>query len=395
MTVVSNISNYRYDIFISPPNILCGKDVGSTHQFIRAIANAAQASPDEMNKLVTNVLKEGDSSLYKRSVRARWAFKRLQALVRGWLTRKQYCTMTKTDNSDEDIPIDSIEQVTSGSIDVERSEDEFAAKAKAQSEFDDFLKSYNDMLSHKDKVEDELKSTEEILKREKDKLVRVLNIGIKHKNQQRLSLPASSLSIMRPPYSAPSDQISRCAYDYGDKKEAYHLPRFDEAFVERITNLSITQNEVKKKIKRIEERERALKQRMSRSKQKELELKHHEQRVSDLAEKIRRQKLQLKEQKSKLAAPPSPGSTSRPCSLCREKEMQLRKIKNEVKHRMKLLSKREAEVIGRARALKKREVKISQVQNDKASSEPTKGSTNETLHEPKSVREACQPPVKD
>jgi hypothetical protein len=137
-----------------------------------------------------------------------------------------------------------------------------------------------------------------------------------------------------------------------------------------VTNLSLAEREAKKKAKRIEKREHVLKQRLIRSKQKESELKLQEQRISDLADKIRRQQLQLKDQKlqfeqSKLVVPSSPtDSTSRPCSLCTEKEMLLRDVKDKVKRRMKLLNKREAEVIGRAQELRRREIKLLQLQND-------------------------------
>jgi hypothetical protein len=158
-----------------------------------------------------------------------------------------------------------------------------------------------------------------------------LNIGSKHKKQSREHSNVVSLPPICPPRSAPNIDFDRDARNWSTNQTMRQLPRVDEAFVERITNLSLSEREAKKKTRRIEEREHLLKQKMMASKEKESELKLQEQRISDLADKIRRQQLALKEQKmqfeqSKLTAPPSPpeSSTSRPCSLCTEKEMQLR-----------------------------------------------------------------------
>lgn len=389
---MSQTSQVRYDVYVVPSSILCGQDVLSTHQFLRALVALIRVSPDEMSIAVARVLDEGDASWYKRAVCTRTVFKRFQAVVRGWLVRRHCASRTKADASDLSIELtESVHNIMTSDIDEENENhkdnsivnEELEASKKAQSMSADLLDSYNDMLSRKSKAEDELKATEQKLKREKGKLARVLNLGSKHKTLPRDS-SAFSLPPIRPPYSAPSnnDRSAR------NRRSIRHLSRVDEAFVEKITNLSLAERDAKKKAKRIEERENILKQRMIRSKQKESELKLQEQRISDLADKIRRQQLQLKEQKlqfeqSKFTAPPSPpDSSSRPCSLCSEKEMHLRDVKEKIKRRMRLLAQREAQVIGRAQELRKREMKLVQLQSEIANAQQSDSSTEDRETQP-------------
>lgn len=86
-------------------------------------------------------------------------------------------------------------------------------------------------------------------------------------------------------------------------------------------------------------------------------------------------------EQSKLTAPPSPpaSSTSRPCSLCTEKEMQLRQVKDKVKHRMRLLTQREAEVIGRAQDLRRREIALLRLRDEIANASQCSVSTSEQV----------------
>jgi hypothetical protein len=356
-----------------------------------------------MDKAVSDVMEGDDASLYKRAVRTRVAIKRFQAIVRGWSVRRQHTSRIKY-ACDESIEItDSVQNVMMNSIDEESDNDEtddsseVEANRKAQSMAVDLVDSYNDMLSRKSRVENELKVTQDRLELEKGKLARVLNIGSKHKKQSRERSSLVSLPPIRPPHSAPTMDGDRKARGLSANQTIRQLPRVDEAFVERITNLSLSEREAKKKTKRIEEREHLLKQKMMRSNQKESELKLQEERISDLADKIRRLQLALKEQKmqfeqSKLTAPPSPTeSTSRPCSLCTEKEMQLRKLKDKVKHRMRLLTQRETEVIGRAQELRRREIALLRLRDEIADA----SQSSESSHEPPIRSKPLRPVVAD
>lgn len=397
IAVVSKLSQHRWDIYILPINILSGQQVLSTHQFIIALATTCiQASIEDMNQAVASVLEEGDASLYKRAVRTRASFKRFQAMIRGWRVRKQYGSQACTDLDDTSMgslqAADEASQDNNGKSTLSEAEE---ARAKAQAAADELLATYNDTLCQKTQAEDELKATQEKIRFESGRLKRILNLGSKHKKQQHQPLPPL-LPRIRPPYSAPSNDTRRNTCG----QTVCHLPRVDEAFVDRITNLSITERDSKRKAKRIEEREHVLKQRLIRSKQKESELKLQEERITDLADKIRRQQLQLKEQKlqfeqSKLTAPPSPpDSTSRPCALCTEKEKHLRGVKDKVKRRMKLLSQRETEVISRAHELRRREIKLLRVRDEILDSSGI-NSNDESSHEPiPSIKNGSKPITK-
>lgn len=388
IAVVSKLSRYRWDIYISPINILSGQEVLSTHQFIIALATTCiQATTGNVNQAVARVLDEGDASLYKIAVRTRASFKRFQAMFRGWRVRKQYGSLESLKAADE------ASQDNNGKSTLSEAEE---ARAKAQAAADELLATYNDTLCHKTQAEDELKATQEKIRFESGRLKRILNLGSKHKKEQHQPLPPLLLPRIRPPYSAPSNDTRRNTCG----QSVCHLPRVDETFVDRITNLSITERDSKRKAKRIEEREHVLKQRLIRSKQKESELKLQEERITDLADKIRRQQLQLKEQKlqfeqSKLIAPPSPpDSTSRPCALCTEKEKHLRGVKDKVKRRMKLLSQRESEVISRAHELRRREIELLRVRDEILDSSGI-NSNDESFHEPiPSIKNGSKPITK-
>jgi hypothetical protein len=343
-------------VFISPSNILSGQDVLSTHQFLRALAASTTAAcHEDMTKAVATALSEGDTSNYKRAVRIRAGFKRLQAVFRGTQVRKHY-KLTESMHADTEMTVSP------------GPSDEPEPKSKSSSTNDAVMESYQEILSRKSQVQDELKLAEEKLKLEREKLARILNIGSTHKKKvsHTKAISTEQLKRLRPPYSAPSNNVDRNS----NIITVNSLPPVDEAFVDRITNLSLVESNMKKKVKRIEEREQLLKKRTIKTKHKEDELKLQEERVSDISDKMRRQQLHLKEQKlqferSKLVDPPSPpSSTSRPCSLCTEKEMHLRDVKDKVKRRIRLLKEREVQVIERAHELRRREIKLQKLQNE-------------------------------
>ena len=77
LVLVSQISGRRrFDVLISPSNILCGRDVNNTHEFLRALATIIISSSstvggtnvDAVSKAVQHVLEVGDTTLYKRGV---------------------------------------------------------------------------------------------------------------------------------------------------------------------------------------------------------------------------------------------------------------------------------------------------------------------------------------
>lgn len=365
-----------------------------THEFIRAIVTSILAREEDMAKAVANVMQEGDVILYKRGVRTRNSLKQLQAVFRGRRVRKQVHNARRWTASDlaaneqstqceGDTCVDTIEvahlnddlditreqqtglddRATNGNSNADRTEATINTESKEDDREHALMESYQEILERKERLEDEINEAEDRLQIESSRLAKILNLGKRHKAAGvQFSTSSSSLPMIcpRPPFSAPSTG-RKCNNAINDRSK--ELPPIDEAFADKVTNLSTVQSNLKKKEKRIEDREIILKQRLAKSKHKEAELKLQEQRINDLAGKIRRQQLQLKEQKlqferSKVINPPSPPSSSRPCTMCTDKELQLREAKDKIRQRMRILSEREAEVVGRAQELRRREIKL-------------------------------------
>ncbi|KAL3783934.1 hypothetical protein ACHAW5_006745 [Stephanodiscus triporus] len=391
LTVVSQISGKRFDVFVSPSRVLCGQDVLPTHDFLRALARSTKAPKEAMAEAVRYVLEEGDANLYRKGVRTRKAFTLLQAICRGWLVRRKYRlnisekeTVDGSEKTDENecyssdkgslCRVDGCSSFASADGIGMHLKAAMASACNPKSNLDEqvLLESYDAMLSRKAKVEDELKIAEERVKRENGKLIRMMNLGVKHKTKMHA---APSGDMPRPPRSAPStgmriwnNPLAPCT-------------NIDESFVEKITNFSERQRGIKQKERRIDERESRLKQKFVKLKEKEAELKLQEERISKLGSNIQKKQMQLKEQKlqferSKLLEPTAPAETSRPCLLCTEKNIQLRELKTKVRQRVQVLKQREAAVIGWSRQLRRREIEL--VQREQMIADAEQQSTNAT-----------------
>ena len=372
LTVVSQITGRRFDVLVSPSRVLCGHDVLPTHDFLRALAMSTKAPEDAMAEAVKYVVEEGDANLYRRGVRTRKAFTRMQATCRGWLVRTKYhvriseketvdgsgktvkdeCYSTdKGRQCSEDACSSNISMDGTG---MHRSEAAIASTCKPKSNLDEkvLLESYDDaMLSRKSKVDDELRIAEERVNRENGKLIRILNLGVLHKTKIHA---APSGGMMRPPLSAPSTGTRTWNNPLANGSNN----TIDEAFVEKIANFSERQRGIKQKERRIGERESTLKQKFIKLNEKEAESKLQEERISKLGSSIQKQQMQLKEQKlqferSKSLEPTVPAETSRPCLMCTEKNIQLRELRTKVCQRSRVLKQREA-------AVRRREIELFQ-----------------------------------
>ncbi|KAL9179916.1 hypothetical protein ACHAXT_007886 [Thalassiosira profunda] len=345
LSVVSRVAGRRLDVLVSPSSILSGREAWQTHDFLRALAAAVMAPEEDMAMAVKGVLEEGDAVLYKRGVRTRGAFVRLQAVVRGRRARKVHAIKSSS-GREADATINGAAAHATTCSD---------AGTHVNLDEEELLQSYQEMLTRKSEVDDQLKAAEARLKRENSKLIRILSLGTKHKTQTSVA-PYSG--VPRPPFSAPRLGTNNTSSGNGSC-------RIDEAFRDTISNFSERQRAIKQKKRRIAERESRARQRFAKSKQKEVELKLQEERISDLADKIRKQQMHLKEQKLQferdklLEEEARPPETSRPCVMCTEKKIQMREVKAKVRQRARNLEQREAVVVARAQALRKREMEIA------------------------------------
>jgi hypothetical protein len=89
LVCVSLITNERVDIFVSPAKILSGQDVGATHFFLQCLSKAVSVAPEISRLKATEVIETGVNVIYKQSVKTRSTIVRIQANFRGRLTRLQ------------------------------------------------------------------------------------------------------------------------------------------------------------------------------------------------------------------------------------------------------------------------------------------------------------------
>ena len=354
LAVVSIVGGQRYDIFVSPAKVLCGQDVILTHDFIRAMVKSTTAPEDVMTEAVRNVLEDGDANLYRRGVRTRKAFTLMQAVCRGWLVRRRKNDVSETLCSLSDDSHGEDDGCNAGNNRSDASISSSATSCQQTLNVDEraLLETCNSILSYKAKVEDDLRVIENRIKREKSKLIRMLNLGVVHESRM-LAIPAgdvprprSALITNTRPTNGPNSTI-------------------DEAFETKITNFAERQRIIKQKERRLDERELKLKQKVIELKEEEVELKHKEARIAKVGSRLKKQQNQLKEQQLQfemLKVQPGtaaiPSETSRPCPLCTEKNIQLRELMTKVRQRTRLLKQREAAVIGYYRKLRKREFEL-------------------------------------
>ncbi len=378
--MVSTATETSLDIFVSPANILCGQDVPLTLEFIRTLGHSILMTEVVMNQAVNFVQEAGDNYFYKRGVRTRKGFVTFQAAYRGWLVRRE-CDFKLTQNgvfsryeeaesNQQSKPVDE-DSISSLENSVGRDEFNEANESPESSAKDtessrpggpvvisDVSESYNTLVSHKAAVEDEIKLAEEKLKTETERLKRILNINTAH-TKSTTATSSGTLTHVTRPLSSPQIGTSTPA-----KKFDTSVITMDLSFSDKITNFSTIQLTLKKKERRLNEREIILKQKLATSKQREESLKLQEERVTDLANKIRKQQLNLNEQKlnfdrMKAMKPPSPpNSSSLPCTFCIEKERRLKELRGKMRERMDVLSQREAYVIEKAHELRRREIQL-------------------------------------
>ena len=318
LSLLSNVIGIRVDMAISPSMILFNShDVSSKHILLQALATACLASEEVMTKAVSYVAAEGDARLYGIVVNTSKGVTYLQALFRGGLARKKTSCYAR--------------------------------------------ECFKDLLARKSKVEEEILDVEVRLKNQKDKLIRILKVKDMSLNtnkeyQRHYSRPRSA-----PLPDEPKSNLSSVTTN------VYSV---DREFAKSIVDISTIQSRIKKKEKATVERERRLKERDITSKNKEADLKLQQERLTELAVKIRKQRLHMKEQKRQLLyqhrQPAEVHADIKVNQLSLDNVHEEKKIllktktmKAKLRQRVRELNKREANIVRMAKELKKREIQLT------------------------------------
>ena len=328
--MVSRITGIRLDIYVASPSLLLsGHDVSKAHTLLQALAAASMVTDEVMSKAVEFVADAGYAKLYNKT---RVSFTSFQALYRGWLVRKERQLIDASDEVGEGNRHDR---------DSSRSEDTISSAEQRMTLAE---KEYEALILRKSKVAEEIIAAEAKLNKENDKLVRVLKLKEKAKartttgQQQQHSRPQTAPSV-----------------------GGGFISSVDEQFAESIIDMKAIQLRLKQKEKIFLEREQKLKQRLVKTKNHEAELQLQTERVTELADKIRKQQLQMKEQKWQLerakARPPETAARPREPT---EQKLDMKKVKAlQLRQRMRLLNRREANILRMAKELKKREMQLA------------------------------------
>lgn len=77
------------NVLVSPVQIICGQNVMATHLFLRQLIQTKQKENYHDSDIIHYINQIGESHLYRKNVRIRNTFVRIQAIVRGWTFRKR------------------------------------------------------------------------------------------------------------------------------------------------------------------------------------------------------------------------------------------------------------------------------------------------------------------
>eukprot|EP00985_Skeletonema_marinoi_P004652 scaffold2017_cov100-Skeletonema_marinoi.AAC.2 len=330
LSLVSRIIGIRLDIYIVPQMLLCGQDVSSAHLLLQALATASMASAEVISQAVKSVTVAGDEDLYSIGVKTRKSFTSLQALFRGWLVRKDRQLV-------QDAAASTVEQTLS--------------LAEAERE-------YEALLLRKSQVAEEILEAENRLKTENGKLIRILKLQANAKSKSRTNTET---------YLRHQQQCSRpqTAPSLPDTKFNTPVSFVDEEFAESVIGMRAIQLRLKQKEKKFEEREQQLNVKRRESSNKAVELKFQEERITKLADKIRKQhhKMRVKEQKLQFEhhqkikeqkTHPTPPETEQA-----ERKLDTTKIEAKLRQRVRYLNNREANILRMAKKLRNRELLLA------------------------------------
>jgi len=331
LSLVSRIIGIRLDIYIVPQMLLCGQDVSSAHLLLQSLATASMSSSKVISNAVKSVTVAGDEDLYSIGVKTRKSFTSLQALFRGWLVRK-----------DRQLVQDAAASTVEHHMSLE----------------------YEALLLRKSQVAEEILEAENRLKKENGKLIRILKLQANAKSKSRTNTET---------YLRHQQQCSRpqTAPSLADTKFNPPVSFADEEFAEGVINMRAIQLRLKQKEKIFKEREQQLLKRRTNSVKKEQGLKFQEERITELADSLRKQhhKMKVKEQKfqfehhqmkikeQKLMHPTPPERAAHIEQA--ERKLDTTKIEAKLRQRVRYLNNREANILRMAKKLRNRELLLA------------------------------------
>jgi hypothetical protein len=345
IAIVSRVTGIRFDIYIaSPPMLLYGHDISSAHALLQALATASMVSAEVMSKAVAFVADAG-ANLFNIGVKTRKSFISVQAIFRGWLVRRDKQLINA---SDEHVEGSRHERDSAQYEDVISNAERNMSLAEEE---------YEALMSRKSNVEKEILEAEARLKKEKHKLIRILQLKEKSRS--------STIDSHTRQYSYSRPKTAPSSFAGTNIHPPVSSISVDEEFAETVIDIKGIQSRLKNK-------EKMLKARILSSKNKEAELKLQEERITQLSEKIRNQKHQLQQQKLQFerervkALPPTLPETAASCDPTEQTERKLdtKAIKAKLRQRVRLLDNREANIIRMAKELRKREMQLAQREHE-------------------------------
>lgn len=321
LSFVSQVTGIRLDVYIAPQMLFYGQN-SSAHTLLQALTAASMASAEVMSKALKFISNSGDAILLL-GVKTRKSFTLLQALFRGWLVRKERLLVIAAAEAK-------------------------IADAKHQQSLAE--QEYEALLLRKSQL------GEEILEAE-NKLKRILKLQAKSRTNIE-GYPRQKQHLR--PKTAPS---------MADTK--LNLPMNAE-FAASVIDMRAIQMRLKHKEKIFHQREEKMKAQRRASKHKEVGLKLQEERITELADKIRNQHLQLKEKKLQFERDKAMPTTQPKTAVCsvqteEQKKFETRAIQEKLKQRVRSLNKREANILRMAKALKNRELELAKREESIAS----------------------------
>ena len=127
LAILSCLCENHLDIYVSPSEILSGRDISGAHFLLTCLCSSTTFSSEKHDKAVQYLADEGDDKLYRRGVLTRRAFVRFQAIVRGRLAR----AALDASNESTSLACAESEETCSGSEEVDHQEN-MALKNKTE-----------------------------------------------------------------------------------------------------------------------------------------------------------------------------------------------------------------------------------------------------------------------